>query len=137
MSYEILDHTADLMVEVRAPTLPMLFAEAARAMFDLLAEPGSARAKKKLSVRLTAENREQLLVSWLTELLFRHETGQWLFSRFEIRSLSDTRIDAEAWGEKLDPRRHGVEREIKAVTYHRLRLVEEEGGLKTTIVFDL
>ena len=76
-------------------------------------------------------------MSWLTELLFLYETERWLFSRFEPRLLDDHRLEAEAWGEKLDPERHPIDREVKAVTYHRMALVRQGKLFKTTIVFDL
>ncbi|MFQ5790476.1 MAG: archease [Acidobacteriota bacterium] len=133
----MLDHTADYMVEIRAPDLRSLFAEAAVAFLDILSDPETVRPRLPVAVQVEAENTEALLVSWLTELLFLYESEGWLFSRFEFFVLTGTQLEAEAWGEKLDPSRHPIDREIKAVTYHRLRLVKEGDGLKTTIVFDL
>ena len=137
MPYRVLDHTADFMVEVRARTLSGLFAEAARAMFDVLTDSETIRPTAKLPIALNALDPQQLLVAWLTELLFFHETEQWLFCRFQVRSATYSALEAEVWGEKLDPSRHPIEREIKAVTYHRLGIVEEEGWYRTAIVFDL
>jgi SHS2 domain-containing protein len=125
------------MVEVSAPDLAGLFVEAAQALFRILTDPETIRSQDALSIGLEEENAEQLLVAWLTELLFFHETEQWLFSRFDITAIDEKRIEARVWGEKLDPLRHPIDREVKAVTYHRLGLVRDGNLLKTTIVFDL
>jgi SHS2 domain-containing protein len=137
MPFKILDHTADIMVEVRAVALPELFADAARAMVAVLTDSSTIQGKQALMVEVEADNLEQLLVTWLTELIFRHETELWLFSEFEIHAMTDTRLEAKVWGEKLDPKRHPIDREIKAVTYHRLSIEEEDEGFRTKIVFDL
>jgi SHS2 domain-containing protein len=133
----VLDHTADYMVEVSAETLPALFAEAARALFDVITDLETVDAREPVAVGVEAESIEELLVSWLTELLFLYEDGRWLFSRFEPRILNERRIEAEAWGERLDPKRHPIDREVKAVTYHRMAVKREGNLVTTTIVFDL
>jgi SHS2 domain-containing protein len=125
------------MVEVSAGDLAGLFADAARALFAILSDPETVGSRKQVSVELEAESAEELLVSWLSELLFLHETEQWLFSRFDITAIDEKRIVALVWGERIDPLRHPIDREVKAVTYHRLGLVQEGNQLKTVIVFDL
>jgi SHS2 domain-containing protein len=135
--YRVLDHTADYMVEVRGRDLAEVAADAAVAMFALLTDLKSVRAVERVPVRVCAETDEQLLVTWLTELLFLYETELWLFSRFDIRAAGNGKLEGEAWGERLDAARHQIDREVKAVTYHRLDLERSEEGFRTTIVFDL
>jgi SHS2 domain-containing protein len=125
------------MVEVSAPDAAGLFVEAAQALFRILTDPKTIRPQDSISIELEEEDTDQLLVAWLTELLFFHETEQWLFSRFDITSIDEKRIEARVWGEKLDALRHPIDREVKAVTYHRLGLVRDGNLLKTVIVFDL
>ncbi len=137
MPYRVLDHTADYMVEVAAEGKPELFSEAARALFDIITDLETVEPRESVSISVEAESPEELLVSWLTELLFLYESERWLFSRFEPRLVDDRRLEAEAWGEKLDAERHPIDREVKAVTYHRIALVRQGKLLKTTIVFDL
>jgi SHS2 domain-containing protein len=125
------------MVEVWAPDFPGLAAEAGKALFNIITDLETIRSLDVVRIQIHGESDEQLLVSWLTELLFLHESELWLFSRFEIESAGHGKIEAEAWGERLDPARHSIDREVKAVTYHRLGLEREKDRFKTTIVFDL
>ena len=133
----MLDHTADYMVEVSAPTLEELFAEAALALFEAITDVSSVHPRERVSYRVAGASPEELLVSWLTELLFLYESERWLFRRFEARLVNGKGVEGEAWGEKLDPARHPIDREVKAVTYHQMAIAREGGVIKTRIVFDL
>ena len=137
MTHRVQDHTADYMVEVSARSLQALFAEAALALFEAVTDVKTVRPRESVRVRVEAADPEELLVTWLTELLFLHESERWLFSRFEPRLPDGRHVEGEAWGEKLDPRRHPIDREVKAITYHRMKLVREGDVIKTRIVFDL
>ena len=137
MSFRFVDHTADIMVEVEAPDREGLFSDAARSLFAILTDLDGIEPRESRQLRVEAEGWEQLLVTWLTELLFLYETELWLFSRFDIIELGQNVLEAVAWGERLDPERHPIEREVKAVTYHRLGVVKEGRIYTTSIVFDL
>lgn len=125
------------MVEVSAPSLPELFADAGLALFEAITDVTTVRPRQHVSLSLAGADPEELLVAWLTELLFFYESERWLFCRFEPRLPSPHRVEGEAWGERLDPNRHPIDREVKAVTYHRMALVREGDLIKTRIVFDL
>jgi SHS2 domain-containing protein len=125
------------MVEVWGASFAEIATDGAKALFDIITDRSTVRSESNVRINVRADTNEQLLVAWLTELLFLHETELWLFSRFEIKRAERNGIEAEAWGERLDPDRHPIDREVKAVTYHRLGLEREKDRLRTTIVFDL
>jgi len=125
------------MVEVSAHSLAELFAEAALALFETITDVGTVRPRQEVSVSVEGSDPVELLVAWLTELLFLYESERWVFCRFEPRLVDAKRVEGRAWGEKLDPERHPVDREVKAVTYHQMALEREGNIIKTRIVFDL
>lgn len=131
------EHKADEMVSVTAATLPELFERAAWAMFSILTDVEAVRERDRVAVAVEASDREALLVKWLAELNFLHQTQQKLFCRFDVQAIGDTHLRAEAHGETRDPARHPVYVEIKAVTYHGLSVREEAGGWHATVLFDV
>jgi SHS2 domain-containing protein len=134
---EQIDHTADVGFVVVAADLKQLFARAAWGMFSVVTDVESVRPEKTRRVMVEATDRHELMVKWLSELNFLHVTQHKVFSRFEISELSDTRIVAEISGEKTDPARHTIYTEIKAVTFHDLKIEQTDEAWKAQIIFDL
>jgi SHS2 domain-containing protein len=135
--FETFEHTADLGLRVRAPDLDTLFAEAAQALFAaILDDPAQVEPRQSLDVRLDGEGREYLLFDWLNELLFRFDTEHLVFGRFAAR-VGDTSVCGTAWGESLDPSRHALNHEVKAITYHGLRVEQVPGGWLAEVIVDI
>jgi SHS2 domain-containing protein len=136
-SFEPIDHTADVGYRLAAPTLPELFAVAGRALFDAITELDSIRPQLERKIEVEAGDVEALLVAWLSELNFRCVTELELFCEFVIDAISPTSARATVRGEKIDPARHVIQTEIKAVTYHELFVREVEGGWEAQVIFDV
>lgn len=138
MPYKLIDHTADLGVEVWADSLEGLFVEAAKAMFsEISGDLDGIEAKDEVILRISGETLEDLLVEWLSDLLFYFDTAGFLFSKFEVTINSDMKsLEGKAIGERLDPEKHKIKSHIKAVTYHQMNIKEEGGKWKTEIIFD-
>ena len=136
--YRILDHTGDIALLVQAQTLPALYSAATRALFDVILDVRTVEARERVTVRIEeAADAEDLLVRFLSELLYLHDAKGWLFRGAEVADLGTCRIVAAAEGEMFDPGRHAILRQVKAVTYHHLLLSEDSGGWSTRIVLDL
>jgi SHS2 domain-containing protein len=126
--YRVFDHTADIGLEVEARTLPELFQTAARALFDQITDIDKVRDLEERHVTAEAAGTEELLVRWLSELLFLHDAEGVIFSRFEVDALSPERVSARVGGEPFDPGRHPVKTEVKAVTYHQVSVIRQADG---------
>ncbi len=120
--YETFDHTADLGLRVFGRTKEELFANAAYGMFDILTDLKNVQAKETLKIEQEAPNLEELFLSWLSELLYQYNGKEMIFKKFGIDKLTDQAISARAQGEKVDLERHRLKTEIKAVTYHELKV---------------
>lgn len=134
MRYEELDHTADVGIRAHGTSLDELFAAAAAGMFSLVADLRKVRAVGEVEVRVKADDLEALMVRWLSELLFLHETQRLLLKEFDVR-IDGTSLEARARGETIDKKRHELKLNIKAVTYHRLR-IDRKAGL-AEVIFDI
>lgn len=136
-NYEILDHTADISVKIKAASLRGIFIESSVAMMDLICKIEKVKALKSFNINVSGISNEQLLVNWLQELLFLHEVKNFLFSKFTIKSLKNGLLTGSATGEKLDSSRHELLNHIKAVTYNNLEITKDNGNFVTRITFDI
>jgi SHS2 domain-containing protein len=129
-TWQVFDHTADVGFEVRARTRPELFETAALALFDLITDVSAVEVRAERRVSVEAPDTEELLVRWLSELLFLHDAEGEMFSRFVVSLLTPTHLTARVGGEPFDPARHSVKTEVKAVTYHQVTVRSREDGVQ-------
>lgn len=137
--FDIIEHTADIGIATQGKDIKEVFANTAYAMFSLMADLDTVVEKEEREIRVEAEDYEDLLVSWLNELLYYLDTQRLLFRRFEVTELSETRhftLRACAYGERMDPSRHCLGIGVKAATHHMLR-VEEGDGWRVQVIFDV
>jgi SHS2 domain-containing protein len=135
--YETFEHTADLGLRVRAADLDSLFAEAGRALFAALVDDlDSVEPRERQEIAIEGDDRAFLLFDWLNELLFRFETQHWLFGRFEVQ-VAENGLRGAAWGEPLDRARHALAHEVKAITYHGLRVEKTSDGWLAEVIVDI
>jgi SHS2 domain-containing protein len=135
--HETFDHTADLGLRIRAADLNTLFSEAACALFSAIVEElDTVKAAQKLDVAIAGTDREYLLFDWLKTLLYHFDAEHLLFSRFEVQVGAEG-LTATAWGESLDRSRHELGHEVKAITYHGLRVEREGDGWLAEVIVDI
>lgn len=135
--YHYIDHTGDVGVVVEGQSLEELFQHAAESFFDIITEPEHIEAVTSRSVSLDAPGLEELLVDWLNEFLYLFDTQTLLFGRFVIERLTEQHLEATAWGEHYDEKKHPIKTIIKAVTFHQLRIENQGGTWRAQIIFDL
>ena len=134
---EFFEHTADLGLRVRAADLDGLFAEAARALFSAVVEDlGTVATSQHLEIRISGADKEYLLFDWLKTLLYHFDAEHLLFSRFEVR-VGEGGLEAVAWGEPMDLARHEPNHEVKAITYHGLKVEKTADGWLAEVIVDI
>lgn len=135
--YEIFEHTADLGLRVRAADLPLLFADAAHGLTSMIAANlEGIQPVREVPLRVESGSLDLLLFDWLTEILYLFESEHLLFSQFEVRLDGDL-LQATARGESLDESRHQLEHEVKAITYHGLKVEETPDGWLAEVIVDI
>jgi SHS2 domain-containing protein len=135
--YETFEHTADLGLRIRAADRNQLFVESAQALFSAIVDdPATIELKQKIDVNLQGDDLGYLLFDWLNELLYRFDTEHMLFGKFEVR-IENQSLRASAWGEPLDAARHSLAHEVKAITYHGLKVEKEKDGWLAEVIVDI
>ncbi|MFH1655097.1 MAG: archease [Candidatus Omnitrophota bacterium] len=137
-NYELIEHTADVGIRVSGNDLKEVFIKAASAMFDIIAKPCSVCCKlkfKNIQIKENAEDEEQLLVEWLNELLSLSEIKELIFCKFKIEKLTQNQLEAVVSGYPRE--NYKIKTEIKAATYHELKIEKNDSGYQAQLIFDV
>ena len=140
MPWAVVEHTADVGIEVRAPTLESLFADAAAGFCDVITEAARLGEGEERAFAVEAPGLDLLLVAWLEELLFRFDTTGVLYPRGEASVEGhggSWSLRARMRGERFDARRHPLKVQVKAITYHGLEAARDEHGWRARVIFDI
>ncbi len=135
--YEFIEHTGDLGFKAYGSTCEELFVNAASAFFEVLVSLESIQERESRDIEVEAPGLDDLMVSWLGELLYLFDTEQLLLRRFEIKSMQRNQLRARVRGEVLDFKRHEIKTGIKAVTYHQLYVRQAKGTWESQVILDL
>jgi len=137
--YELFEHTADTGLYIYGTDAQGLFGAAAEALMAQLTDPGRIEPAEERKIKLKEGSPEELLRSWMTELLYLYTSEGWLCAEAAFESLTKKCLVAVVRGEKAEEGRHEITGEVKAVTWHRLKIerLEAEGTLKATVILDV
>jgi len=124
-------------IAAEGESLAELFRQAAFGLCRIVTVSVDIQPKTELRVEIRAQDREELLINWLNELIFLLESRHFLPATFEFDSLTDQQLNARVRGEAIDPTRHALEREIKAVTYHQIVVEQTAAGWRAQVYVDL
>jgi len=136
-NYELIEHTADVGIRVKGDDLKGLFENAALAMFDIIAEEKNLedKNKEKIKIKQKADNIDELFINWLNELLSLSATKEKIFCEFKFRNLDERNLEAEVYGCSIKD--YKINTEIKAATYHELKLEKTGSGWQAEVILDV
>ena len=135
--YEFFDHTADLGLRIVSPDLDGLFRDAALGFFSVVVEPSClGGGTRELEIRLSADRLDHLLIDWLNELLFLFDTRRLLLDSIRV-SVRGTQLTATACSRPTDQERDRMLHEVKAITYHGLRVERTSDGWLAEVILDI
>jgi len=137
MKYEFINHTADLGIKVRGRTLKELFENAAWSMFDIITDLDKVKTRKLFKIKIKANDREDLLVNWMRDLLYKFNGENYLLKKFKVEKIGKFSLEGKVKGEKLDLSSHTLKREIKAVTYNNPEVEKKDKYWEAQIIFDI
>ena len=117
-----IEHTADIALEIWAPSQEELLEEAAQALVEIMTEGASVSGDAERSIELECFDREDRIVRWLNEVIFLAVNSGFVLQSAELRLEGDTRLSAKMRGVESEEL---VSAELKSVTYHELLLEEQ------------
>ncbi len=140
MSYQYEELGGDVSFIARGKDLSELFYQAAIAMYNIMVDVEKVDKVEEISLEIRASDLSLLLHDWLDELLFITDTKRLVFSDFSVNIIKEDSqylLKGKAFGERLDLSKHNPKTEIKAITYHSLKVQRSEGFWEGTVVLDL
>jgi len=139
--FEFLEHKADAYIAAYGTSLEQCFENAGLALFETMTDTGKVAKTVEEEVQVSGRDEVGLLYSWLERLLVMFETGGNLYSCFKVLEIQRTEdgycLRARVWGEPFNPAVHVQKTEVKAVTYHQMEIVEENGMVVARFILDL
>ena len=139
--FEFLEHTADIYIAAYGENIAEAFENAARAMFETMTNIDSVSPESKEIVEVKGKDKMELLYNWLEELLIRFDVYGKLYSKFDIKEISNTPdgyvLKAIIYGETFNPSKHVQKVGVKAVTYHRMEIKETSEGVTLKFILDI
>lgn len=131
--FEIIEHPSDVGIIVHGENYKETFENAAFGMFSLMAELSDIEIKDSFEINVKGEDREELFINWLNELIFLEDTKHVLLKDFNIYKLTEKELKAHVIGEHIKENLHELHRPIKAATYNQLEVKEK----KAKVIFDV
>jgi SHS2 domain-containing protein len=135
--YRLMTRQSELAVRVVGNSQADLFANSAFALFDVMTDLEKIEVKERLPLEVEGADRDDLMVNWMRELLYLYQGSGYLLREFQIREVKDTLVKADVCGEKIDPDRHDMKKEVTAVAYHQSRMEKTGNQWTAQLIFEV
>ena len=136
-TFRIIEHPSDLGIEAEASTIEEAFALAAEGLMSVIVDLPTVTPRESRRIRLPGSDDERLLVRWLGEVLHLYDGTGFVPARFAVTGVSEEGLTAEVTGEPLDPSRHRLKLDVKAVTYHGIAVRRSAAGNSVRVYLDI
>ncbi len=145
--YKFIDHIADIAVVIYGNTIEELLLNSVLAFREAIVEevensenPSSLSESSTKIISLKENSFEEILVNLLSEINYYFHTQKWICisaNKININKKDEIEFSAEIFGEEFNPAKHNLKEEIKAVTFHQMKIENVKGIYSTKIVFDI
>lgn len=136
MSYRVIDVAGDIGLRAEGKTLEECFVNAGLGLYSLITDINLIKPAQKSEISISEETLEDLLVSFLNELIFQFDAYGFIGREIKLE-LKEKSLKAEVYGESFNPEKHERKLLVKAATYHNLVLKKENDYWIAEIIFDI
>lgn len=135
--FTLVEHPADVGIEAEDATLQEAFERAAEGLISVIIDLSMIEPRQEQTISVEADDKEQLLVRWLSEILYLYDGQHFLSKEFHIKEFSHKKLTADVGGEQFDENKHQTKLDVKAVTYHQLVVKEDTHGAYVRVYLDI
>jgi SHS2 domain-containing protein len=140
-AYKFLPHTTDAYIEAAGSTFEEALENAGLSLFDTMCDLKSISPRIVDSIHAKGADEIALLYDWLESLLLKFELEGKVYCDLHVSPVKKTagglRLNAKARGEPYSREKHSSKVEVKAVTYHRMEVLREDGRTTLRFILDL
>ena len=138
MSYKLLEHATDAFIEVTGSNLVEAFTITGNSVVETIIDRSLVQEVEQKTLQVTGKDLDYLLFNWLEEVIYQTITEGFAIHRFsiEISKNSEFQLSCIAYGEKIDIKKHKFRVEIKAPTFHLMK-IEENSSVTMRFLLDL
>jgi len=134
---ETFEHTADIGLAASADTLGELFEALGEGLAEIICPIRQARARQRRRIAVRAEDVEGLTVDFLAKIMVTIQTDGFVVAAVRVGSITENEVIGHLAGEPFDPARHEFHTEVKAVTYHQLRVARDGEKWTARVILDI
>lgn len=134
--FRLIEHTADIGLEIHAPDRETVFATAGKGLFSIITDLEAIEPEETVEFEIDYVSDEDALIDFLNELIYLNDAKKMLFKEFDIE-IRDSKLKVRAHGERIDPNRHTINEQVKSATYHELEFRSEGEGYTAKVIFDV
>ncbi len=135
--FHILEHPADMGIEASGADLSEAFRQAAFGLVSIVVDPSTLQPSVEKEISIEGSDAENLLVQWLSEILYLYDGEDYLVSDIQVVELSPKKLRARLYGEFVDEGKHRLRMDVKAITYHQLSVGQGPGGSTVRVFLDI
>lgn len=138
--FRYIEHVSDAMVEAYGRTLGEAFAHSARALINLVGNVSKVDSDKLVSIEATGFDRKSLLYNWLEKVLLVLLIDNIILAKFEVnikRHKDKYQLFSTCKGEYFLRQKHEYKVEVKAITYHGMKISDKKGKVIIRFLVDL
>jgi protein archease len=143
--YKYLEHSTDAFVQAQGSTLEELFEKCAKGFVNIMFDIDKVKNRRSVAIAAEGDDLEGLLYDWLEKVLLKILIEHVVLSRFSVKicerpSYGEEKrysLEARAEGEKVSYEKHNYKIEIKAITYHELKIRHVRNRYLATFLVDL
>lgn len=135
--FKILEHPADIGIEAYGSNLKAAFEQSAIALMSVILDSSNINNTESRLIEMFASDYEQLLVKWLSEVLYLYDGENFVAGGFEIETLTSNYLKAKVKVEKFNIFKHPTKLDVKGITYHQIFIKEDETGGLVRVYLDI
>ena len=135
--YRTVNRPSELLVKVSGKTQAELFANSAFALFDLMTDVVKIKLEENLPLEVEGVDRDDLMVNWMRELLYLFQGSGYLLREFQVHEVKEDYVRGEVGGEKYDPDRHEILRDIRSIAFQQSRIEKTGDQWIAQVIFEL